>query len=62
MPKADTDEDLLLSAHTSAEVTGVDDDVGKCTAESVEEAQKEIPKTDLIKPYCQASRKLSHVK
>ena len=32
------DEDSLCSAHTSSEVTGVDDDVDKCTAELIKEA------------------------
>ena len=42
MPTVDDDEDPLPSAYTLAEVTGVDDDVNKYTAESVKEAHKQM--------------------
>ena len=40
MPVAADDDYPIPSAYTFAEVTGVDDDVNKCTTESVKEAHK----------------------
>ena len=40
MPVVDDDEKPLSSAYTTAEATDEDDDIHKCTAESVKEAHK----------------------
>ena len=50
MSATDDKEEPLPSAYTSVEVTGLDNDVDKCTAESVKEAHKQTTKMDISKP------------
>ena len=52
---------MMMTLH-SAEITGHDDDVDKCTAESVKEAHNQITTVALLKPILKNCERTSHVK
>ena len=59
MPVAADDEDPLPSTYIREEVTVEEDYLGKCTAKSVKEANKQITITDLLKPILKNADELS---